>query len=105
MLYIVESKCNKPMLLLDTFRYTRDNVLSTTIYWKCENRSCPERAIQIWFKFTKHEETTTCDEMKCKVEEFRTNLKRGIEDSPQPVKRIYREQLISLCTTNYINVS
>ena len=40
------------------------------------------------------------DGMKCKVEELRTNLKRRIEDSPQPVKRIYREQLISLYTTS-----
>ena len=40
------------------------------------------------------------DEMKCKVEEFRTNLKRRIENSPQPVKRIYREQLISLYITS-----
>ena len=40
------------------------------------------------------------DEVKCKVEEFKTNLKRRIEDSPQPVKRIYREQLISLSATS-----
>ena len=46
MLSIVESKRNKSILLLDTFRCTQDNVLSTTIYWKCENRSCPGRTIQ-----------------------------------------------------------
>ena len=46
MLSIVESKSNKPMLLLGTFRYTQDKVLSTTIYWKCENRSYSGRAIQ-----------------------------------------------------------
>ena len=40
------------------------------------------------------------DEMKCKIEEFRTNLKRRVEDSPEPMKRIYREQLISLYTTS-----
>ena len=40
------------------------------------------------------------DEMKCRVKEFRTNLKRCIEDSPQSVKRIDREQLISLYTTS-----
>ena len=40
------------------------------------------------------------NEMKCEVEEFRTNLKRRIEDSPPLVKRIYREQLISLYTTS-----
>ena len=40
------------------------------------------------------------DEMKCKVEAFKMNLKRRIENSPQPVKRIYREQLISLYTTS-----
>ena len=34
------------------------------------------------------------------MEEFITNLKRRIEDSPQPVKRIYREQLISVYTTS-----
>ncbi|CAF2831612.1 unnamed protein product [Rotaria sp. Silwood2] len=28
------------------------------------------------------------------------NLKRRIEDSPQPVKKIYRKQIISLCTTS-----
>jgi hypothetical protein len=40
------------------------------------------------------------DEMKCKVEEFIINLRRRIEDSPQPVKRIYSEQLILLYTTS-----
>ncbi|CAF0960454.1 unnamed protein product [Didymodactylos carnosus] len=39
------------------------------------------------------------DENKCKVEEFKMNLKRRIEESPQPVKRIYREEIISLQTT------
>ena len=34
------------------------------------------------------------------MEEFRTNLKRRIEDSSQTVKRVYREQLISLYTTS-----
>ena len=46
MLSIVESKRNKPILSLNTFRYTQDKILNTTIYWKCENRSCPDRAIQ-----------------------------------------------------------
>ena len=40
------------------------------------------------------------DKTKRKVEEFRTKLKRHIEVSPQPVKRIDREQLISLRTTS-----
>ena len=39
-------------------------------------------------------------ETKYKVEELRTSLKRHIEDSPQSVKRIYREQLVSLYTTS-----
>ena len=87
MLSIVESKSNKPMLLLDTFRYTQDKVLSTTIYWKCENRSCSGRAIQYGSNplSMKKPHNHDADEMKCKVE---TNLKRRIEDSPQPVKRI-----------------
>ena len=46
MLSIVESKHNKPILSLDTFRYTQDKVLSTTVYWKCENCSCLGHAIQ-----------------------------------------------------------
>ena len=83
-------------LLLDTFRYTQDKILNTI---KCENRSCRGCAIQIWFKSIKHEETT----WKCKV---KANLKRRIEDSPQPTKRIYRkQQLISFIynvTANYI---
>ena len=99
MLYIVESKRQKPMLLLDTFRYTQDKVLSTTIYWKFKNRSCPGCAIQFG-SYPPSMKKTHGDEMKCKVEEFRTNVKRRIEDSPQPVKRIYREQLISLYTTS-----
>ena len=87
MLSIVESKSNKPMLLLDTFRYTQDKVLSTTIYWKCENRSCSGRAIQYGSNLLsmKKPHNHDADEMKCKVE---TNLKPRIEDSPQPVKRI-----------------
>ena len=46
MLSIVQSKRQKPILLLNTFRYTQDHILSTTIYWKCENCLCPGRAIQ-----------------------------------------------------------
>ncbi len=45
---IIESKRNKPALLLDSFRYTQDEILNTTIYWKCENRLCPGRAIQFY---------------------------------------------------------
>ncbi len=45
---IIESKRNKPALLLDSFRYTQDKILNTTIYWKCENRLCPGRAIQFY---------------------------------------------------------
>ncbi|CAF1928065.1 unnamed protein product [Rotaria magnacalcarata] len=45
-LSIVESKRTKPTLLLDAFRYTQDKIFNTTIYWKCENRLCPGRAIQ-----------------------------------------------------------
>ncbi|CAF3614213.1 unnamed protein product [Rotaria sp. Silwood1] len=43
---IVESKRKKPTLLLDNFRYTQEKIINTTIYWKCENRLCPGRAIQ-----------------------------------------------------------
>ena len=46
MLSIVESKRNKPTLLLHTFRYTQGKILNTTIYCKCESRSCPARAMQ-----------------------------------------------------------
>ncbi|CAF4573943.1 unnamed protein product, partial [Didymodactylos carnosus] len=46
MLSIVESKRKKKILLLDTFRYTQDKIVNTTVYWKCEDRSCPGRAIQ-----------------------------------------------------------
>ncbi|CAF1223506.1 unnamed protein product [Rotaria sordida] len=101
MLSIVESKRNKPTLLLDAFRYTRDKIFNTTIYWKCENRSCPGRAIQYGSNppSIKKPHNHDGDEMKYKVEEFKMNLKRRIEDSPQPVKKIYREELISLYAT------
>ena len=102
MLSIVESKRKEPTLLLDGFRCTQDKIFSTTIYWKCESRSCPARAVQYGSNppNMKKPHNHDGDEMKCKVEEFKTNLKRRIEDSPQPVKRIYREQLISLYTTS-----
>ena len=100
MLSVVERKRNKPILLLDVFRYTQDKILNTTIYWKCENRSCLGRVIQYGSNPSSMKKPHNHDdgEMKCKAEEFRTNLKRRIEDSSQPVKRIYREQLISLYT-------
>ncbi|CAF3448584.1 unnamed protein product [Rotaria sp. Silwood2] len=93
-LSIVESKRNKPTLLLDTFRYTQDKILNTTIYWKCENRSCPGCAIQYGTNSPsmKKSQNYNDDEMKCKVEEFRMNLKWRIEDLPYSVKKIYREQ-------------
>ena len=74
MLSIVESKSNKSMLLLDTFRYTQDKVLSTIIYWKYENRSCSGRAIQYDSNppSMKKPRYHDGDEMKCKVEEFKT---------------------------------
>ena len=87
------------MLLLDTFRYTQDKILSTTIYWKCESYLCPGCAIQHASNLQNMKKAHS-DEMKCKVKEFRTNLKRCIEDSAQLVKRIYREQLVSLYTTS-----
>ena len=71
MLSIVQSKRNKPMLLLDTFRYTQDKILSTTIYWKCENRSCSVRAIQ-YDSNPSSMKKRHGDEMTCKVEEFKT---------------------------------
>ncbi|CAF1371580.1 unnamed protein product, partial [Didymodactylos carnosus] len=30
----------------DTFRYIQDKIVNTTVYWKCEDRSYPGRAIQ-----------------------------------------------------------
>ncbi|CAM4874402.1 unnamed protein product [Rotaria socialis] len=99
---IVESKRKKPTLLLDNFRFTRDKIINTTIYWKCEDRSCLGRAVQCDLNspFMKQPHNHEGDEIKCKVEEFRMNLKQRIEDSPQPVKKIYREQIISLYTTS-----
>ena len=84
MLSIVESKRKKPTLLLDNFRYTRDKIVHTTIYWKCEIRSCPGRAIQYDSNAPKIKKLHNHDgdEMKCKVEEFRMSLKRRIEYSP-----------------------
>jgi len=99
---IVQSKRNKPILLLDNFRYTQDKIVNTTIYWKCEDRSYLGRAIQHGENppSMKKSHNHDGDEMKCKVEEFKMNLKRRIEDSPQPVKRIDREEIISLYTTS-----
>ncbi|CAF4714147.1 unnamed protein product, partial [Rotaria sp. Silwood2] len=60
---------NKPTFLLDTFRYTQDKILNTTIYWKCENRSCPRCAISYGTnppsmkKSQNHDDDD--DEMKC----------------------------------------
>ena len=42
MLDIVQSQRHKPMVLFAT----QDQLLSTTIHWKCENRSCSGRARQ-----------------------------------------------------------
>ncbi len=86
---IVESKRKKPTLLLDNFRYTQDKIINTTIYWKCGNRSCPGRAIQYDLNppSMKKPNNHEGDEIKCKVEEFRMNLKRRIEDSPRTVKK------------------
>ena len=102
MLSIVESKRKKPTLLLDNYRYTQDKMIDATIYWKCENRSCPARAIQYGSSnpIIKKPHNHDGDEMRCKVEEFRMSLKRRIEHSPQPVKRIYKEELISLYTNS-----
>src|SRR5437762_3319996 len=99
---IVQSKRKKPTLLLDNFRYTQDKIFNTTIYWKCEDRSCPGRAIEYVSKppYMKKPHNHDGDEMKCKVEEFKMNLKRRIEDSPQPVKKIYREEIITLYTAS-----
>jgi hypothetical protein len=84
---IVESKLKKPTLLLDNFRYNQDKIINTTIYWKCENLSCPGRAIQYDLNppSMKKPHNHEGNEMKCKVGEFRMNLKQHIEDSPQPV--------------------
>ena len=72
MLFIIETKDNKRMLLLDTFRYTQDKILNTTIYWKCESRSCPRRAMQYGSNSPSMKKPHNCngDEIKCKVKEF-----------------------------------
>ena len=68
---IIESKRQKSILLLGTFRSTRDKVLSTTIYCQCEKRSCPGRALQ----YTSNPPSMNkphihdADEMKCKVKD------------------------------------
>ena len=51
-----------------------------------------------WLKPTVHEElhNHNGNEIKCKMEEFRMKLKRRIEHSPQPIKEVYREELIFL---------
>lgn len=90
---IIKNKRKKPILLLDAFHYTQKRVLNTTIYWKCKNRVYPGRAVQ--YKSNPPNMTKPHnhdgDEMKCKMEEFRTKLKRRIEDSPQPVKKIIKK--------------
>ncbi|CAF1417403.1 unnamed protein product, partial [Didymodactylos carnosus] len=40
------------------------------------------------------------DENRCKAEEFKMAIKRRIEHSPQPVKRVYKQELTSLYTTS-----
>ncbi|CAF1116100.1 unnamed protein product [Didymodactylos carnosus] len=89
MLSIAESKPKKPMLLLDTFRYTQDKIVNTTVYWKCEDRSCPGRAIQYGSDppSMKKLHNHSGDENKRKVEEFKMNLKQRIE-SPQSIKNL-----------------
>ncbi|CAF1106231.1 unnamed protein product [Rotaria sordida] len=102
MLTIVESKRKKPTLLFDNYRYTQDKIKNTTIYWKCANRSCSGRALQQDSnppKMTKPHNHES-NEVQCKVEEFRMNLKRRIEDSLRPIKKIYREEIIALHTTS-----
>ncbi|CAF4544975.1 unnamed protein product [Didymodactylos carnosus] len=102
MFSIVESKRKKPVLLFDTFRYTQDKIVGTTIYWKCEDRSCPGRAVQYGSAAPnlKKSHNHNGDENKCKAEEFKMAVKRRIEHSPQPVKRIYKQELTSLYTTS-----
>ncbi|CAF1630963.1 unnamed protein product, partial [Didymodactylos carnosus] len=102
MFSIVESKRKKPVLLFDTFRYTQDKIVGTTIYWKCEDRSCPGRAVQYRSAAPnlKKSHNHNADENKCKAEEFKMAVKRRIEHSPQPVKRIYKQELTSLYTTS-----
>ncbi|CAF4312117.1 unnamed protein product, partial [Rotaria sordida] len=56
-----------------TFLYTRDKILNTTVYWKYENRSYPERAKQYGSNppCMKKSHNHNGDDMKCKMEEFR----------------------------------
>ncbi len=67
--FIVQSKRNKPILLLDNFRYIQDKIVNTTISWKCEDRSCPVRAIQYGENppSMKKPHNHDHDKMKCKV--------------------------------------
>ncbi len=65
---MVESKRDKPSLLIDTFRYTQEKISNTTIYQTCANRLWPGRAIQPSMKQTHNHDG---DEMKCDVKEFR----------------------------------
>ena len=57
-----------------TFRSTQDQVLSTTIYCKCENRSCPGHALQYASNppSINKPHNHHADQIKWKVEEFKT---------------------------------
>ena len=60
------------MLLLDNFRYEQDKLVSSPVYWKCEDCSCPGDGIRHESNLpnTNKQHNLDEDEIKSKVAEM-----------------------------------
>ncbi|CAF1326860.1 unnamed protein product [Didymodactylos carnosus] len=99
---IVDSKRKKAVLILNDYRYTQDRIRNNNTYWKCEDRSCTGRASQKCpddpKKTQQHSHSPNQDQ--CNVEEFTTNVKKRIREESEPVRKIFRQELVKLRTKN-----
>ncbi|CAF1396877.1 unnamed protein product [Didymodactylos carnosus] len=90
------------ILILNGYRYTQGWVRNNNTYWKCEDRSCTGRASQKCLDDPKEtqQHSHSPNQGQCNVEEFTTNVKKCIREEPEPVRKIFRQELVKLQTKN-----
>ena len=72
---VVQIKLKKPVSLLNNFRFAPDNIVSSTVYWKCEECSCCRHVIQQGSKLPslKKQHNHDGNEVKSKIKEIKMN--------------------------------
>ena len=98
---ITETQKRKKCLIFDGYRYLRDRIRNSNIYWRCENLGqCSERFIQeddqIPVVTAKHNYQQNEQTIKQKL--FIAHLKEQIHENAIPIRKIFRGKIVNRYT-------